>query len=261
MIVTDPGPTTKAPVPPGTFEPPVVDGSARATMGVGSSGRAAALIRDVILGGQDGLVNVLGLVLGMAVATGDSRVVITAGLAAMLAESIAMAGVAYTSSGAERGLAIRAGRSIGIGAASRHAERRTAALRSLAEGGARADTVAAVAAAFDDEGRAWASELRGAQATMAPVRETRPIRAAAVVGLSTLLGSTVPLLPFVLLPMSVAPFAALAGAVIVLFVAGVERARVSGGRPLRAGLELVAIGVVSAFAGYLIGQVLRAPVA
>jgi len=48
--------------------------------------RGAALIRDVILGGQDGLVNVLGLVLGMAVATGSTRVVVTAGLAALLAE-------------------------------------------------------------------------------------------------------------------------------------------------------------------------------
>jgi VIT1/CCC1 family predicted Fe2+/Mn2+ transporter len=261
MIASDPRTTARRPSPSGRPDHLAVAGSVDSSVGLRGSGRAAALVRDVILGGQDGLVNVLGLVLGMAVATGDSRVVITAGLAAMLAESIAMAGVAYTSSGAERGLVTRVGRSIGIGAASRHAERRTAALRSLADGGARADTVAAVAAAFDDEGRAWADELRSAQATMAPVRETRPVRAAAVVGLSTLLGSTVPLLPFVLLPMSVAPFAALAGAVIVLFIAGVERARVSGGRPLRAGLELVAIGVVSAFAGYLIGQVLRAPVA
>src|SRR3990170_7229682 len=69
-------------------------------------GRGAALIRDVILGGQDGLVNVLGLVLGMAVATGSARIVVTAGLAALLAESIAMAGVAFTASGAERQLGV-----------------------------------------------------------------------------------------------------------------------------------------------------------
>ncbi len=36
---------------------------------------AVASIRDMILGGQDGLVNVLGLVLGLAVATGDSRII------------------------------------------------------------------------------------------------------------------------------------------------------------------------------------------
>ena len=230
-------------------------------MGIGSPGGAAALVRDVILGGQDGLVNVLGLVLGMAVATGDSRVVITAGLAAMLAESIAMAGVAYTASGAERGLAVRAGSRIEAGAAERQSERRRTFLAALVRNGAGPEAIHAAAEAIDRENRAWEAELRQARATMAPVRETHPARAALVVGVSTLLGSAVPLVPFIVLPIDVAPFAALLAAVVVLFVAGVERARLSGGIPLRAGLELVAIGVVSALAGYLIGQLLRAPAA
>src|SRR3989344_5281953 len=55
-------------------------------------------LRDSILGGQDGLVNVLGIILGVATATNDSRIVIIAGLAATFAESISMAAVAYTSS-------------------------------------------------------------------------------------------------------------------------------------------------------------------
>src|ERR671937_790140 len=59
-------------------------------------------LRDIILGGQDGLVNVLGLVLGVAAATAQLRIIIVAGLAATFSESIAMAGVAYTASLAER---------------------------------------------------------------------------------------------------------------------------------------------------------------
>lgn len=59
------------------------------------------LLRDVILGGQDGLVNVLGVILAVAVATTDVRVVLIAGLAATFAESISMAAVAYTSQKAE----------------------------------------------------------------------------------------------------------------------------------------------------------------
>lgn len=245
----DRGHTTDSPV-----AGPVTDGAPSA-----GAGRATAIIRDVILGGQDGLVNVLGLVLGMAVATGDSRVVVTAGLAAMLAESIAMAGVAFTSSGAERGLALSTGRTITSGASERLEGRRRDFLGSLATSGASAEAIEAAAEAIDQEGRAWSDELRQARTTMAPVRETRPVRAAIVVGLSTLLGSAVPLIPFVFLPIAIAPAAALIAAVVVLFGAGLERARLTGGVPLRAGLELVAIGVVSAFAGYLIGQVLRAP--
>src|SRR5574342_1046426 len=58
-------------------------------------------LSDVILGGQDGLVNVLGVILGVAAATSDSRIVIAAGLAATFAESISMGAVAYTSKLAE----------------------------------------------------------------------------------------------------------------------------------------------------------------
>src|SRR3989344_492700 len=56
-----------------------------------------ATLRDFILGSQDGLVNVLALVLGVASATNDIRIVLIAGLAATFAESISMAAVAYTS--------------------------------------------------------------------------------------------------------------------------------------------------------------------
>jgi len=54
-------------------------------------------LRDIILGGQDGLVNVLGVTLGIAAASGDTRLVLAGGLAATFAESFSMAAVAYTS--------------------------------------------------------------------------------------------------------------------------------------------------------------------
>src|SRR3989304_327092 len=55
-------------------------------------------IREFILGGQDGLVNVLGLILGVATATQDVKIVLIAGISALFAESISMGAVAYTSS-------------------------------------------------------------------------------------------------------------------------------------------------------------------
>ncbi len=56
---------------------------------------------EIILGGQDGLVNVLGVILGVAAATASNQLVIVAGLAATFAESISMGAVAYTSKLAE----------------------------------------------------------------------------------------------------------------------------------------------------------------
>lgn len=62
----------------------------------------AAKLHDIILGGQDGLVNVLGIVLGVAAATASTRIVLISGLAATFAESISMGAVAYTSTKAAK---------------------------------------------------------------------------------------------------------------------------------------------------------------
>src|SRR5579875_2187790 len=59
-------------------------------------------LRDVILGGQDGLVNILGIALGVVAANGSRTVLIAAGLSAAITESISMGAVAYTSSLSER---------------------------------------------------------------------------------------------------------------------------------------------------------------
>ncbi len=59
-------------------------------------------LRDVILGGQDGLVNVLGISLGLSAAGENTMIILAAGLAATITESSSMGAVAYTSSLAER---------------------------------------------------------------------------------------------------------------------------------------------------------------
>lgn len=58
-------------------------------------------LRDLILGGQDGLVNVLGITLGVSAASRDVKVLLAAGLAATFAEGVSMGAVAYTSSMAQ----------------------------------------------------------------------------------------------------------------------------------------------------------------
>src|SRR3989449_1333696 len=64
------------------------------------------LLSDFILGSQDGLVNVLGVILGVAVASRNLSdpitIILAGGLAATFAESISMGAVAYTSTLARR---------------------------------------------------------------------------------------------------------------------------------------------------------------
>jgi len=66
-----------------------------------------ATLREVLMGAQDNLTNVLAVVLGVAIGAGRSDLVALAGLAAGVAEAISMGGVLYTSTRAELDLDAR----------------------------------------------------------------------------------------------------------------------------------------------------------
>ncbi|TMG52641.1 MAG: hypothetical protein E6H84_13640 [Chloroflexi bacterium] len=210
---------------------------------------------DLILGGQDGLVNVLGLVLGLVAATDSGRIVIVGALAALLAESISMGAVAYTSRVAERDYyeaqRDRQRREIDERPDEKRAELRTAVAKLIG------DDIAdhAVASITKDRDR-WAEALMHVALDVSEPQRTGLTRAS-VVGAATAVGSFIPLLPFLLLP----PAAAAVGAVFIsglaLFGVGAYKARTLIGDWRRSGLELTLIGLGAAFAGYLIGIVLR----
>ena len=64
----------------------------------------AGHLREIVMGSQDNLTNVLAVVLGVAIGSGEVSTVALAGLAAGLAEAISMGGVLYTVTKAERDL-------------------------------------------------------------------------------------------------------------------------------------------------------------
>src|SRR4030042_4401063 len=69
-----------------------------------NSHKTPARLRDIVLGGQDGIVNTLGVLLGIAIASNDLRIIFAGGLAAAFAESVSMAAVAYTSTIAQQSM-------------------------------------------------------------------------------------------------------------------------------------------------------------
>src|SRR3981189_2007997 len=78
------------------------EGAAIAAVGHREGHRQTNWLRDVILGGQDGLVNILGIILGVIAGGGSDTVLLAAGFAAAITESISMGAVGYTSPISER---------------------------------------------------------------------------------------------------------------------------------------------------------------
>lgn len=62
------------------------------------------------MGAQDNLTNVLAVVLGVTIGSGQAQLVALAGLAAGVAEAVSMGGVLYSATRAEQGMARREGR-------------------------------------------------------------------------------------------------------------------------------------------------------
>ena len=79
-----------------------------------------------------------------------------------------------------------------------------------------------------------------------------------VVGVSAIVGSFIPLLPFLLLAIKPAIITSLIISASALFLVGFYKAKTTTGRQLIwQGLEMMLIGVASAAVGYLVGTLFK----
>ncbi|HEY4688016.1 MAG TPA: VIT1/CCC1 transporter family protein [Anaerolineae bacterium] len=216
-------------------------------------------LSDVILGGQDGLVNVLGVVLGVAAASSDLRIVIAGGLAATFAESISMGAVAYTSTLADRDFYLS------------EIEREKRHIRDQPE--AERQEIEAIFAGWGLEGEllnrtveqvmknetAWVDVMMANELKLSPVNSGSALRSAVIVGIAAIVGSLIPLAPFFFLPIATSAIISITLTAVTLFIIGAYKARTTVGRPGRSGLQMAAIGTISALAGYLVGALFSAP--
>jgi len=221
--------------------------------------RRVSSLSDFILGAQDGLVNVLGVILGLAAATNDVRIVLVAGLATTFAESISMGAVAFTTT-----LADADHYQSELEREYRHIQDapnlETQEIREIYESkgfkGGMLDHIVETVTANKD---VWVAVMMAEEHQLAPIDRSKALRAAWVVGLSAIIGSLVPLAPFLFLPVAVSTWASVLVTALVLFMIGVYKARVTVGRPIRSGIEMALIGTISALAGYLVGTILKVP--
>ena len=218
-------------------------------------------LSDVILGGQDGLVNVLGVILGVAAATSDVRIVIAAGLAATFAESISMGAVAYTSTLAENDLyhseREREYRHIHLAPDVEVEEIRDIYRKKGFEG----ETLEKIVDVITSNPDVWVNVMMSEEFKLTPPEKSKAVNSALLVGFSALVGSFIPLFPFFFWDVNLSIMLSIITAALTLFVVGVYKARVTVGKPFRSGLEMAIIGTVSALAGYVVGVIFKVPMA
>ncbi len=216
----------------------------------------ATLLSDFILGSQDGLVNVLGILLGLVAASSDVHVIFIAAGAALAAESISMGAVAYTSTLARRSLYLS------------EEERERAEMRDVPElereevrtilrkWGYEGDEVEEMLRRLEAKPKAMIDVMMAFELNLASVPESAPRRSAEVVFAATVVGSFIPLLPFFFLAsdLHLAAVVAVVISAAMLFAVGWYEARTTMGTVWQSGLRMVIIGLGAGFAGFLVGH-------
>ncbi len=235
---------------------PGADNGERHTIGMGR------IFRNVILGGQDGVVNVLGIVLGVATATGSTYIVLLAGMAATFAESISMAAVAYTSTRAEiehyEAEVRRELKEI-----DEIPDRERKEIEDIYRGkGFSGKLLAQVVDKICSSRKVWLrTMMRDELGLENPSEGMSAFWQAVLVGGSAVVGSFVPITPFFFLPVGASIPLSLSISLVVLFVVGAYKSRMTSGKWLNGGLELMLIGGAAAVAGWLVGVFFQAPAA
>ncbi|MCL4390498.1 MAG: VIT1/CCC1 transporter family protein [Patescibacteria group bacterium] len=214
-------------------------------------------LRDLILGGQDGLVNVLGIVLGVSAANGSTQIIIVAGLAAAFAEAVSMGAVAYTSTLAQKDYyekeLEREKNEVETKPEEEKQEIREIYKNKGFSGQVLDDIVTTVSANKD----VWVNIMMKDELGLEPVDMTALRRTSAIVFVSALLGSFVPIVPLFFFPRELAAITGVLVSSLVLFAIGVYEAKTYVGNWLVKGGQMVVIGIGAAIAGFVIGRVFQ----
>jgi VIT1/CCC1 family predicted Fe2+/Mn2+ transporter len=228
----------------------------------------SGLLADFILGSQDGIVNVLAVLLGVAAAAlqqyGSAstafRVVVAGGLAATFGESISMGAVAYTSTLARRdhylGELAREEREMLEVPEVERQEVREVFRRWDFAGKELEDAVNHICS----KPKAWLEFMMAHELQLAPLEANQARKSAVLVGFAAIFGSLIPLVPFLVFPSDIVMgmIGSLIVAGITLFVIGWYKGHMTIGRPFRSGTQMLIIGIVSAIAGFLIAYIVGA---
>ena len=209
-------------------------------------------LSDFILGSQDGIVNVLGVILGVAIASWNFTIILAGGLAATFAESISMGAVAYTTTLARRDhyLGERT-REMKEMADLPHIEREE--IRQILEGwDFHGQELEELTDRIVAKPKAWLEIMMAHELNLSPIEEGQPLKSSLLVFSAAMIGSLLPLIPFVIARHEIlwGIVASLVVSAIALFLIGWYKAKVTVGRPGRSGLQMTLIGVASALAGF-----------
>ena len=210
-------------------------------------------LRASVLGANDGIVSIAGLVMGVAGATDSIGAILTAGLAGIVAGAISMAAGEYVSVSSSRDTekALLAKEHLEL---KNNPEEELKELALIYKQKGLSDKTAMQAAIELSENDAFAAHAH-AELNIDPNNLTNPWHAAIASAGAFLLGALVPVIAILIPPSSLRLPVAFVSVLIALAITGFLSARAGGANAKRAIFRVVAGGAIAMVVTYGIGKI------
>lgn len=211
-------------------------------------------LRDVILGGQDGLVNALGIILGIAAVTSNVHILIATVLAATAAESISMGAVAYTSALADKDH-YESERKKELYEMKHYPEMEREEVRQIYEKkGFNGKILEEIVETITKDHHMWLTTMMAEELQLVPINIREILKSSVIVTIATAIGHMIPLLPFFFVAHQTGILISIVISGIVLFAVGVYQAITLTGSWWKSGVRMLIIGLGAAAIGFAIAK-------
>lgn len=209
-------------------------------------------LRAAVLGANDGIVSVAGVVVGVAGATNNQFAILAAGVAAVVAGALSMAAGEYVSVSSQRDtekvLLQREKTEL-----REHPEQGLAELARAYQRRGLSENTAKVVAQELTSHDAYAAHI-DAELGLNPDNLTSPWQAAIASAVSFLAGAIIPIIAILLPPQGVRVPIAFAAVIIALGATGLLSAKAGGANPTRAAVRVIIGGAVAMLITYAAGR-------
>lgn len=215
------------------------------------------VIRDIMLGLSDGVITNVAFLAGFSGAVQSIEIIRFAGISAMLAGAVSMFFGGLIAARSERDMfradSIRESTEIETEPDEERSELKTFYLQK----GLTDEESETVVSRITSDRKKWLEDLLMHELHIHETKLERPLKTAAVIGLSFLFGALIPLISYLWINMiSTAILSSVASSLVFLFVVGGWKGKLSGRRFSAAGLEMLLIGAAAAAMLFLIGSLL-----
>ncbi len=208
----------------------------------------------IVFGMEDGTVSIFGLVFGVAATTSSSIAVIVAGATGAAAAAVSMMAGAYLDAETSGDALLAAQERLKTDLTLDRDAIAAMLPGRLGTAGLPAPLCIALTNAVQNDRDALKGLLIALQAS--PEEHPNPWEQALWMLTADFFSASIPILPFILLPIAEARIVSAVITILLLVALGIGRARIGRRKVVRTVIETVAMGVAAAFAGVAIGMLI-----